>query len=244
MRYKFELLLKDLWKALNRPNPDRSDLPLAAWGLTRFCGELARDVAKTRQVLDFVRALRSSDALGRQVAEDRLLVDLMVLAEYCGAALEEPGFSRLPGIQAATGAPARTQPVLEVLRELHDFALDCFQFRRPHDAFGGRRRALAFDILARISRVVDLPTVVQLAQQALRKANSVEARQAAEFLEEYFSERDLQPDDTLENDLLSLAEQTDSRSTAYRALNVLVETGAIDEFEALDRFEEWKNKHR
>ena len=243
MRRKFELLMKDFWAALNRPEGNGSDLRVAVWGLAQFSAELTREAAKMRQVLDFGRALRSSNALGRQVAEERLLEDLSFLAEQCGAVLEEAGFSRLPGFKAVTGVPAEHQLVIEVVRELHDYALDCFQFKRPRDAFGGRRRAIAFEILARISRVVDLPEVVQFAQQALRKARSVEARQAAEFLEEYLCERGLLPDEAMTHDLLSLAEQADCRSTVFGALNVLVETGAISEFEALDRMDEWKSKH-
>jgi hypothetical protein len=43
--------------------------------------------------------------------------------------------------------------------------------------------------------------------------------------------------------LLALAEQTDSRSTAFGALNALVETGKISEFQALDRLDDWKSRH-
>ncbi|MBU6400492.1 MAG: hypothetical protein KGS61_09255 [Verrucomicrobia bacterium] len=44
-------------------------------------------------------------------------------------------------------------------------------------------------------------------------------------------------------ELLALAQQTNSRSTAVGALNALVETGVISEFEALDRLDDWKGKH-
>ena len=43
--------------------------------------------------------------------------------------------------------------------------------------------------------------------------------------------------------LLTVAETTDSRSTATGALNVLVETGEISDMEALDRLDDWKDKH-
>jgi len=39
------------------------------------------------------------------------------------------------------------------------------------------------------------------------------------------------------------SETTDSRSTATGALNVLVETGEISDMEALDRLDDWKDKH-
>ena len=152
-------------------------------------------------------------------------------------------FPRAPVFPPTNDAPSELREPLLVLRELHDFALGCFEFKRPRDSFGGRRRALALEILGRISLVVDLPEVVRIARDALRKAQSIESRQAAEFLQVYFTERGLPPDDDLTKELLSLAERTDSRPTAFGALNTLVETGTTSEFEALDRMDEWKSKH-
>jgi hypothetical protein len=244
MRRKFELLMKDFWRALEHPAQDGSDLRVAAWGLMQFVPELVPDAAKVRQVLAFVRALRSSDARGRQVTEERLMEELSYLAGGCGKVLEDARCPRLTGFDMATAAPAELQPVLGVLRELHDFALACFQFKRPRDSFGGTRRARALEILGRVGLAVDLPEVVDMARQALKKAQSVEARQVVGFLQEYFVERDLPPDEEMIEELLSLAEATDSRSTAFNALNTLVETGVISEFEALDRMDDWKDKHR
>ena len=244
MRRKFELLMNDFWQALENPAKAVSDLRVAAWGLMQFTRELVPDAVKVRQVLEFVRALRSSDAPGRQVAEEQLMEDLSYLARQCGTVLKDAECPRLTGFASATAAPPKLQPVLEVLRELHGFALSCFEFKRPRDSFGGTRRALAFEILGRVGLAADLPEVVCMARKALKKAQSVEARQAAEFLQGYFSERCLSPDDEMIEELLSLAEATDSRSIAFNALNALVETGVISEFEALDRMDNWKDKHR
>jgi hypothetical protein len=172
--------------------------------MMQFAPELVPDAAKVRQALAFVRALRSSDAPGRQVAEERLMEELSYLAGKCGKFLEDDGWPRLTGFDMATAAPVELQPVLGVLRELHDFALACFQFKRPRDFFGGTRRALAFEILGRVGLAVDLPEVVGMARQALKKTQSVEARQAAEFLQVYFGERGLSPDDEMVEELLSL----------------------------------------
>lgn len=246
MRRKFELLMKDLWQALEKPAQEGRggrDLAVAASGLMRFTPEIKADAVKMRQVLAFIQALRSSDAPGRQVAEERLMEELSYLAGQCGRVLEDAGCRRLTGFDKATTAPVELQPVLGVLRELHDFALACSNFKRPRDSFGGTRRGLAFEILGGVAVAVDLPEVVGLARQALKKAQSVEARQAATFLQGYFTERDLSPDDDLIDELLSLAETTNSRSTAFNALNTLVETGIISELEALSRLDDWKDKH-
>ena len=83
-----------------------------------------------------------------------------------------------------------------------------------------------------------------MARQSLKKANSIESRQAADFLKQYFTERDFLMDDTIIDELLSLAATTDSRSTVFGALDALVETGAISEYEAMSRMDDWKSQQR
>ena len=60
---------------------------------------------------------------------------------------------------------------------------------------------------------------------------------------ERFQDRDEAPDDDLVEALLGVAERTRSRSIAVGALNFLVETGAISEFQALDRMDAWKERN-
>ena len=245
-RRKFALLMNDLARLLRNPKQAERDfaLSLAVWNLAEFKKELSQDVFKTRQVLEFAQALRASDATGRQVAEERLMEGLAWLATESTNRLEEEGWRRTSAFPPAPEVAPNSQGPWLVLRELHDFALGCFAFKRPRDSFGGRRRALAYDILSRVATSVDLPEVLQRARLALRKVNSVESREAASFLEGYFRAREVLPDDATIDALLSLVERTDSRSTAAQALNALVETNTISDLEALDHMDEWKSKHR
>jgi hypothetical protein len=245
-RHKFELLLKDFERLLADRTRREGDYALfsAVENLVHFEAALAQDPAKIRQLTAFAYALRSSDAIGRQVAEERLMGVFDYIAHLCLDRLKAAGFQRTPAFPPPHEVAAGLQPVVLVLRELRQFALTCFQFKRPRDAFGGRRRALAFDILGKIAFLVDLPDAVQQAQAALRHARSVEARHAATFLQSYSRERDQCLDDATIEQLLALAERTDSRSTALQALGALVETHTISEWEAIDRMDDWKARHR
>jgi len=167
---------------------------------------------------------------------------LSFLASECIESLEGTGSQRTPSFPATPEVAPEWQAIWLVLRALHDFALTCFDCCRPRDAFAGHRRALAFDVLAQVGTLVDLQDALEKARQALRKTQSVESRQAATLLEEYFQTRNLSPDDGTVSDLLSLAEIAASRSTVFHALNALVESGVISEFEALDRVDAWKSK--
>ena len=177
------------------------------WNLLDFTEEMMRDPGKTGQLLEFGGALRSSNAVGRQVAEEDLLERLDYLAKRCADSLEDCGLARLPGFYAFSGAPAKYQPTLEVIRLLHDYALGCFAFKRPRDSFGGRRRALAFNVLQSLSRVVDLPEVVRLAERASRKDESIEGRAAGEFLDLNLEQRDLSCEDWIPEDLPPLTDE-------------------------------------
>lgn len=245
-RHEFELLLGDLYRLLaDTTGAERyGKLSLALWNLTTFREELTREPAKVGQLLEFAHALRGSAGPGRQLAEERVMGHLSFLAGRCIEHLEGAGFQRVPGFPATPEVAPEWQPTWLVLRALHDFALTCFDFCRPRDAFAGHRRGLAFDLLGQVGTLVDLPDVLVKARQALRRAQSVESRQAAAFLEEYFQARSLSPDDDTVSALLSLAEKAASRSTAFRALNTLVETGVISELQALDRMDDWKSKRR
>jgi hypothetical protein len=245
-RRKLELLLNDMRSLLADPARGPGDFTLtqAVWNLWDFNEEMSRDAAKMRAVLELACRVRASDCPRRQVAEERLMGYLVVLAGDRGTRLEEAGLARLPNFSGIAQAPPELQATCEVLRELRNFALACFEFKRPRDSFGGRRRALAFEILTAVGRWFDLPEVVVLAQQALGKAESVESRMAAEFLKEHLAERDLSRGDEMTEALLSLVERTHTRSTAFNALDALVETGTISESEAQERLDEWKSKHR
>jgi hypothetical protein len=67
---------------------------------------------------------------------------------------------------------------------------------------------------------------------------------AIEFLLEQFQDRDEAPDEELVDVLLGVAKRTRSRSIAFGALNFLVETGVISEFQALDRLDAWKEQNQ
>lgn len=175
MRRKFELLMKDLWGALELPTKQDYPLTIAAWGVRHFSHELVADPPKVRQVIDFIRALRLSGVTGRRSAEEALMESLIDLASQCGGELGSTNCPLPSGIDRTTDATAEQQPMLRVLQELHDFALACFQFKRPRDSFAGTRRGLAFEILGEVGGVVDLPQVVDMARKALKKSKSIES---------------------------------------------------------------------
>jgi len=129
-----------------------------------------------------------------------------------------------------------------VVTLLVDFARECFAYSRPRDGFGGKRRALAFDILEMIVDIIDLPEFVEQARQTIKKSRP-DALGATAFLTAYFRARNTSPDADLASALLKCAKRAKHRGQAAGALNVLVETGVISDMEACDRMDEWKQEN-
>jgi len=238
LRRRFRDLLAD---------PTREDRENLMWQMVhdfqRFSNVLTRDVEQAEAFLEVVKACREATGPGRSVAEERLMEQLAQMAWECWRRLDDAGVRRLPRLDEPVAiAPAVEQAFL-ILRALCDFAIGCFQFRRPHDSFGGRRRGKAFGILARASRIFDLPEAIELARRTLKTGRGGDAPAAAEFLEQYYKARGQTPDDETVDALFKASERASSRGLAVGALSVLVETGVISELQALGRIDDWKDRH-
>jgi hypothetical protein len=135
---------------------------------------------------------------------------------------------------------SETASSLQVLGQIVDYALESIRFVRPRDAFGGRRRSMAFEILAGASRVVDVPRALGEARAAVRAGRAIECLGAVNFLDTYYERRTAQPADEVITELEALVDRTKSRCAAVAALNVLVKTRIIGELTALDRIDSRK----
>ena len=246
-RRKFQLLIADIRVALADVARENryGDLFHATCELVRFEDELAGDIGKVRELIAVARAIRDTTGPGRSVAEQKIIDTLKGIAWTSCSVLEEAGVPRIPDLAAADALVPHLRRSILIVGELRDYALECLRFNaRPRDAFAGARRGQSFEILGIAGRLFDLPEALDMARRALPRSRSQTVRGAIIFLEEYFKAREaMEVPDDIRTALLTVAETTDSRSTATGALNVLVETGEISDMEALDRLDDWKNKH-
>src|SRR5580700_10185218 len=246
---KFQLLIADIRVALADVARENrfGDLFRATGELVRFEDELAGDIGKVRELIAVARAIRDATGPGRSVAEQKIIDTLKGIAWTCCSVLEEAGVPRNPDLAGADALIPHLRRSISIVAELRDYAMECLRFNaRPRDAFAGARRGQSFEILGIAGRLFDLPEALDMARQALRRGHgrSQTVRGAIVFLEDYFKAREgMEVPDDIHTALLTVAETTDSRSTAAGALNALVETGEISDMEALDRLDDWKDKH-
>lgn len=241
---KFETLLGAMRRLIEEPESAGNyyDLSALACQLSGFEEELAIEPAKVRLLLDLATVLRASDIRGRQMAEERILGFLGYLSGLCRS---RPGDGEQPDDLNLSGSEPQSAPApcAEVLRELHDFALGCFSFKRSRDAFGGKRRAAAFELLTAGGPAEDCAEAVALAMRAIRKGRGIEARAAVEFIKEHLAATDEEPDESLIDAIEVFAERADSESGVFVCLDTLVEWGVISEFEAMERLDDWRTEH-
>jgi hypothetical protein len=240
----FEHLLAEFRKCVMNPDCEDRDSKFfsALQDLYLHTFELAQDSAKTRELLDVARTLHGATGPGRTRAEEDMMANLLRLANLCCGVMES-GRTKTGGPGARTTQTPALQQAHEVLGLLCAFAQACLEFTRPHDPFSGKRRALAFELLTCAGRVFNVEPMVDPARRIIRKSRGADAYGAAEFLQAHYLRQKIRPPKEVVDELLALAERANSRSTAIAALNALVETGAISDFEACDRMDEWKSAH-
>jgi hypothetical protein len=213
--------------------------------LPKFDDEIAGDAGKAALLLEAARAVRESTGAGRGMAEEKIMRCIEAVARIARGRLEDAGVRSIPDRQTIDALDASVRQSGHIVGLLCDYALDCLRHKAvARDQNAGLRRGLAFQILAAATGCFDPSETLDFARQALRRNRSQEVRGAIVFLEDYFkAHADTPMPDDIVNSLLTVAEKTDSRSTATGALNVLVETGDISDWEALDRISDWKEKH-
>jgi hypothetical protein len=245
-RRKFESAVAGLRGILAAPDMGDRDMVLshATWNLSSFTDEVAGDVQKGRTLIDVTRAAREACGPGRDTAEEKLMDHLDRVVRNCGNAFDAADLDRFLVFPECTGCPVDLETPCTIMRDICTYALDCFPYTRPRDQFAGMRRAGAFRILGSAGWVFDIPSAMPLAMAALKRNRRLEARGAIAFLEEYFKAReDLSVPDDVSEALLSFVERTDNRVNATGALNVLVESGDMDELYARSRLDDWKARH-
>lgn len=238
-RRKFALLIEDLYRGI--ATKDRKErfklLSLAAMDLCWFTSELSADPLKVGSLLEVLIQLRASGGAGSARAEERILRSAQAVID--GAitryASEDVG---------AQGTRELSMESMQVLQLLGTFARDSLQFTKPRDSFSGRRRGFAFEILAGVGRYVPMPGIEEKAIATLAGSDGDDVRSAIEYLRSLYGRENTGPDVAITDTLLTLVERTPSRSVAFGALDLLVSTGTINEFDAMNRMDDWKEKHR
>lgn len=237
--------LRDVEKAFKHPveSIDESALPWLGWSFGSISKQLVTQPELTRELLRLLHIVRNASGAGRVVFERRVLESLVFLvSEICSMMYDAPLFPK-PLTTKPDDIPPDGRAGFAVLQMLCLFAMDCFRFSRPRDGFSGERRGLAFELMANASAVIEPPDeFFDDLKKALNKARDQEVIGAILFCEKYYARIGDVPEDVMQL-LFGVVEKTKSRGIASGALNTLVESGDISEFEALDRIDDWKERN-
>ncbi|MGB1241667.1 MAG: hypothetical protein ACPG49_04045, partial [Chitinophagales bacterium] len=132
----------------------------------------------------------------------------------------------------------------DVANKLVKFAQEIYQIKISREAFAGKRRAYAVEIIGRLAlRFSDVPEFFEMAKQSLKSKSKPEFLGAIEALEMYCEEREESIDDEIIKILDKRILKTKHRSEAVGALNLQIKAGVIDEFDALSEIDKWKEKN-
>jgi len=243
---KFACWLTDVRKQLAQPTlkGTTSDLFSLGWEIIMFQNQLRGDAGQVRELIDVLRQVRDGRGVGRGAFEERVMEGLCGLVRNACSELLESGIARQSSLAMPESMPPDLRPPCEVVLDLCAYAMDCLTYSRPRDSLAGNRRRYALELLGEASHVFDMPApVLDFVRQTLKTGRHPSASGAIIFLEAYYKGCQTSVPDEIEALLLAFVERTDSRGLAVGALNVLVESGNIGEFTALDRIDEWKDRN-
>jgi len=220
------------------------ELPLKLRQLTGLFFRHQATAASLEPIFTLEKRLIAARGPHRQHLETQVFQALFFSTDACEA--PHPHAKRLrlePGLVAASVSSQESQRHQLALK-LAAFAQEIFHCQPPaRDAFTNKRKCLAMDLIARVSRHYDLPEAVALWTTALQSNKKALILTAIECYDDYRRDRDLPlPPEVVER-LNAIAETTKDRTVAVTALNMLVEADLIDEFEAMARIDQWKEKN-
>ena len=126
---------------------------------------------------------------------------------------------------------------------LVDFAQEMHGLTIDRDAFAGKRRGYALQILAGVAEYFPVPEFMDVCGKSLRNRGKSEFIDSCIALQEYCQAVGEAPPAELIEIVDKRIEKTKNRSEAVSGLNLQVEIGLIDEEDALDRLGEWKGRN-
>ncbi len=127
--------------------------------------------------------------------------------------------------------------------KLASFAIEIFNFKRERDSFSNKRKSLALQILSNISTYYNIPKAHDLCVLSLKSKKKALILAALEFQEGYIRDRKVSLGSNIIVILDDIIEHTKDHSVAVSALDLLIKTNNISEFQALASIDEWKEKH-
>ncbi len=131
----------------------------------------------------------------------------------------------------------------KIADSLIKFAQEIYTIKLDRDAFAGKRRGYAIEILQSVSDYFDTPEFMELCAKSIKNKSKNEFLAVTESLKLYYAER---RDELLNEDIISIVkkrvDKTKHRVELISGLTLLVDTGVISEFEALDKRDKWRER--
>ncbi len=219
-------------------------------GVERFCSDFRKGLehADVKRLIQFGEKFRQMKGPGRYRIEEGLFKLLYQQLYFFRRMFNEDEFpfpidrNEIDAAAESERKPGMKEELARFL-DIETFALDSYTFKRARDSFAGNRRAFPLNLLMELIYYFKSAKGLELARKSLKNKNSTELHAAFDFLKHFYVRMDKDVEDDLYEQLIKMSEKTKKREVASGALDVLVRTGTISDWEALDRIDEWKQEN-
>lgn len=228
-------IISDVYHGVDTENQDVSTAYQAVYALRAEIKPEEFSQASLFPILAVAKQIASTKKKSKQILEKELLSLIAYLPHKLWRNVQEE--------EQPTRVKKATVKMEQIAKYLIKFAQEMYAIKIDRDAFAGKRRGFAIQILGNLSYYYDVPEFMELCSTSVKSKSKNEFLDCMESLQAYYKQREEVPNDDLIAIIDKRIEKTKKRVEATSGLNFQVETGLISEWEALSRLDEWKEKN-
>lgn len=239
-----EILCNDIYNLfLSGNKANNRELFDKVFEISRYFFQNPFTLESLENLFELEKKLMNSKGPHKQLIEENILQSLSRSTLYCAPEQHDNEYLTLNAelIERATDDKEKQKYIMAL--KLVSFASEIFKFKKARDNFNNKRKSLSLGILGNICNYYNVPEALELCLLSLKSKKKTLILAALEFQENYCRNREV----PLRSEIIEILDriiiQTKDRSVAVGALDLLVKTGNISEFEALSRIDEWKEKN-
>jgi hypothetical protein len=239
-----EILCNDIYNLfLSGNKANNRELFDKVFEISRYFFQNPFALESLENLFELEKKMMNSKGPHKQFIEENILQTLSRSTRYCAPERHDNEYLTLNAelIERATDDKEKQKYMMTL--KLVSFTREIFKFKKARDNFNNKRKSLALDILGNICNYYNVSEAFELCLLSLKSKKKTLILAALEFQENYCRNREV----SLRSEIIEILDriiiQTKDRSVAVGALDLLVKTGNISEFEALSRIDEWKEKN-
>lgn len=176
-----------------------------------------------------------------QVLEERILEAISFHLNIILSKEEVQGFPKLTSELVETETNKKYKNYHKIALRIRQLAEDLLAVKKSRDAFSGKRKKYALELLMSLSDVYEIDGIEEIFVMGLKAKGRDLLQEVLDAIPIYYKEKEIS--ENMIELIKKRASKAKRRSELVGCLQALIELNIIGEFEALDQVDEWKEQN-